>query len=57
MTDQELDRILRRAMLAATEEAFQDVLDAPDTLPPASPRPYFRSPSRAWPRAENCTRI
>lgn len=38
MTDQELDRILRRAMLAATEEAFQDVLDAPDTLPPASPR-------------------
>ena len=38
MTDQELDRILRRAMLAATEEEFQDVLDAPDTLPPASPR-------------------
>ena len=57
MTDQELDRILRRAMLAATEEAFRDVLDAPDTLPPASPR-HERSMQRmcrdplAWARRQ-----
>ncbi len=55
MTDQELDRILRRAMLAAAEEEFQAVLSAPDTLPSASPR-HERSMQRmrrdplAWAR-------
>ena len=57
MTDQELDRILRRAMLRAAEEEFQAVLSTPDTLPPASPR-HERSMQRmcrdplAWARRQ-----